>query len=249
MSLEQKIILLEDTAAVAQRSAEAFAALAAEVIGRRGRLAVALSGGATPAGMYRRLAELPLAAAIDWRRVHLFWGDERCVAPDHADSNYRMAREAWLDRIAMPAANVHRMPAEYPDGAAAAGSYANELRAFFQLRRGDVPVFDLILLGLGTDGHVASLFPGTPALAETARLVAENPVPHLQTSRLTLTLPVINAAANVWFLVTGADKAEMAAHALQPGPDSPEIPARRVQPARGAVTWFLDHAAAARLRL
>ncbi|MDZ7269658.1 MAG: 6-phosphogluconolactonase [candidate division KSB1 bacterium] len=249
MSLEQKIIMLDDAAAVAQRSAEEFAALAAEVIARRGRLAVALSGGATPAGMYRRLAVPPLAGAIDWQRVHLFWGDERAVAPHHADSNYGMARQVLLAHLALPVANVHRMPADYYDLAVAAGSYANELRAFFDLPPGALPVFDLILLGLGTDGHVASLFPGTPALAERARLVAENPVPQLQTMRLTLTLPVINAAANVWFLVTGADKAEMVAHALQPGPAAPAIPARQVQPEHGAVTWFLDRAAAARLRL
>ncbi len=249
MSLEQKLILLADAATVAQRAAEEFARLAADMIARQGRLTVALSGGSTPRQMYRLLAVPPLSNRIDWRRVHLFWGDERCVPPDHDDSNYRMARETWLDRIAMPAANVHRMPADYPDLTVAAGSYANELRVFFGQQRGGVPSFDLILLGLGTDGHVASLFPGTPALTETTRLVADNPVPQLKTTRLTLTLPVINAAAHVWLLVTGAEKAEMVAHALQPAATAPPIPAQLVRPEQGTLTWFLDHAAVAQLRL
>lgn len=248
MSLEYKIHVLESAAAVAQRAADEFAALSAEVMRRRGRFRVALAGGSTPRQMYGLLAASPLAGKIAWQHVHLFWGDERCVPPDHHDSNYRMVRESLLDKIEMPAANIHRMPAEYADLAAAAGSYANELRVFFGTKPDEWPRFDLVLLGMGADGHTASLFPETSALTEMRRLVVAHEVAQLQTHRLTLTFPVINAAAEVWFLVTGAEKAEMVAVAMQQKKSSQIIPAQFVQPENGALTWFLDAAAAAQLR-
>ncbi|KAA0230265.1 6-phosphogluconolactonase [candidate division KSB1 bacterium] len=248
MSLEHKIHILEDVATVAQRAAAEFAALSAEAIRQRGRFSVALAGGSTPKQMYRLLAIAPLSEKINWQHIHLFWGDERCVPPEHGDSNYRMVHEALIQKIALPAANIHRMPAEYRDLNAAAGSYANELRIFFKSDSAAMPRFDLILLGMGADGHTASLFPETAALAERQRWVVANEVPQLQTHRLTLTFPVINAAAQVWFLATGAEKAEMVALAVQQKRSSRKIPAQLVQPDPGALTWFLDAAAAAQLR-
>lgn len=248
MSLEQKVHILENAATVAQRAAAEFAAWSAEAIRQRGRFSVALAGGSTPKQMYRLLAASPFSAKIAWQHVHLFWGDERCVPPEHNDSNYRMVQEALLRKIALPAANIHRMPAEYHDLNAAAGSYANELRIFFKSDSAAMPRFDLILLGMGADGHTASLFPETAALTEMQHLVVANEVPQLQTRRLTLTFPVINAAAQVWFLVTGAEKAEMVALAMPQKKSSQKIPAQLVQPDPGALTWFLDAAAATQLR-
>lgn len=248
MSLEHKVSILDNAAAVALRTAEEFTALSAEAIRQRGRFSVALAGGSTPKQMYRLLAAAPLSEKIDWQHVHLFWGDERCVPPEHRDSNYRMVHETLIQKIALPVANIHRIPAEYRDLNAAAGSYANELRIFFENDAAAMPRFDLILLGMGADGHIASLFPETAALAERQRWVVANEVPQLQTHRVTLTFPVINAAAQVWFLVTGAEKAEMVALALQHKKSSQKIPAQLVQPDPGALTWFLDAAAATQLR-
>lgn len=238
-----RLRVLEDPAALAAAAAREFAARAAHAVRARGRFAVALAGGSTPKAAYELLAT-EHAGGVDWRRVHFFFGDERPVPPDHPDSNYRMAREALLSRV--PAGSVHRMRGELPPGEAAR-RYEEELRGFFAGER--VPRFDLILLGLGEDGHTASLFPHTEALDETTRLAAANPVPELGTTRITLTLPVINAARAVIFLVSGGGKAE-ALRAVLGGPaggeDPRRYPAGLVRPG-GELLWLVDRPAAALL--
>lgn len=231
------LLVYQDKEELAGAAARDFAERAAEAIGGSGRFAVALAGGSTPKATYELLAR-DYADRIDWRRVHVFFGDERTVPPDHEDSNYRMAKEALLDHV--PVSGVHRMRGELPPEEAAA-SYEEELREFF----GDEepPSLDLILLGIGGDGHTASLFPHTPALEVTDRLVVANPVEKLGTVRLTLTVPVINAARAVNFLVAGEDKAEALKMILEGDADPREYPARFVRSA-GEATWMLDVAAA-----
>jgi 6-phosphogluconolactonase len=237
-------------------AAEKIITLAAEAIGARGRFAWALAGGSTPRRLYSLLSSAPYTGRVDWDRVYFFWGDERCVPPDHPDSNYGMARDAFLTAVHPPPNNLHRMPGEAEPSTGAA-IYEATLRQVFARTfggpsPGGFPRFDLVLLGMGNDGHTASLFPGTPALGEAQRWVVsthvEQPVPF----RLTLTLPVLNAAANVLFLVAGADKAERVAEVLAPPvglvDDEPSsLPSRRVRPARGQLTWLLDAPAASRL--
>ena len=220
---------------LAEAAAREFATKAAEAIEERGRFAVVLAGGSTPKAMYGILAR-DYSDGIDWSKVHVFFGDERTVAPDHKDSNYRTAREALLDHIRV--GSVHRMRCELtPDEAAA--DYEEQLREFF----GGLPQFDLILLGIGGDGHTASLFPETPALEVRDRWVFANPVPKLDTIRITLTVPVINAAGSVVFLVAGEDKAEALKEILEGEADPREYPATLVHPPAGP-DWMLDRAAA-----
>ena len=222
---------------LAEAAAREFAAKAAEAIEEHGRFAVVLAGGSTPKAMYGILAR-DYSDSIDWSKVHVFFGDERTVPPDHEDSNYRMAREALLDHIRV--GSVHRMRCELtPDEAAAA--YEEQLREFFGSE--ELPRFDLILLGIGGDGHTASLFPETPALEVRDRWVVANPVPKLDTIRTTLTIPVINAARSVAFLVAGEDKAEALKEILEGDADPRKYPARLIQPP-GGPDWMLDRAAA-----
>ena len=185
--------------ALARAAAGHFVALSLEAVSAHGRFAVALSGGSTPKSMYSFLATTEFATRIDWTRVHIFWGDERCVPPDHPDSNYGMAREALLDHVPIPADNARRVHGEM-EPAQAAEEYERMLRAFFTQGQ---PRFDLILLGMGDDGHTASLFPGTAAIHEQTRWVVAHYVEKLRAWRVTLTPVVINAAANVTFVVSG----------------------------------------------
>jgi len=218
-----------------------------DAIKEHGRFTLALCGGSTPRLLYRQLEREDL----DWSKVELFFGDERCVPPEHADSNYRMAREAFLDRVALPAANVHRIRGELdPDPAAA--QYEGELARIFALAPGELPRFDLVLLGLGTDGHTASLFPGTPALEERERLVVANRLGADGSGtdgpdRVTLTYPVLNAASAVLFLVAGEGKASVAADIVGRTEAGRALPAAGVQPVDGCVIWMLDRAASASL--
>lgn len=224
--------------------AQAGAALVAEVSGQRvreaGRFTIALSGGSTPRRLYQLLTSDPHAEGIAWEGWHVFWGDERCVPPDHEDSNYRMAREALLDKVAIPRAQVHRIRGEDPPQDAA-DAYERELREAFGQAR---PNFDLVLLGMGDDGHTASLFPGTGALEERERPVAPTSSPGPGTPRVTFTLPLINAARRVVFVVTGAAKAPVVRRVLAPSPGDPTLPAALVQPHAGQVTWLLSEDAA-----
>jgi 6-phosphogluconolactonase len=233
-------------------AAEEFVRTARAAIGAQGRFTVALSGGSTPKALYSLLAAN--YAAFAWNRIFLFFGDERHVPPTDPDSNYRMVNESLLTKIAIPAENVCRVPAENPDAAAAAADYEAQLRRFFELRSGDrpgdrpgeFPRFDLILLGMGPDGHTASLFPDSPALNEQSRLVVANWVAKLNAHRITLTFPVLNRAAEVLFMASGADKADMLRQVLE-GKNTPPFPSQRVQPSDGKLLWMLDEAAAAKL--
>jgi polyphosphate glucokinase len=240
------------TDALMRAAAEMFARRAAEAIHATGRFAVALSGGGTPAKLYAVLAGDPFRTRVDWTRVEVFWSDERSVPPDHPASNYRLARELLLDELEeLPAANVHRIFGE-DDPPRAAASYERSLRNAFATPVGPPRVapgsrFDLILLGLGEDGHTASLFPGSAAIREEARwVVAPNDAPS-STERITLTLPVINAAAEVAFLVSGEEKARTLQRVIE-GPRAPELlPAQRVAPSHGRLRWLVDRAAASLL--
>jgi 6-phosphogluconolactonase len=225
---------------LAEAAARAFADKAGEAIAERGRFAVVLAGGSTPEAMYGILAS-DYADRIDWSRVYVFFGDERPVPPDHDDSNHKMASEMLLDHV--PVANVHRMRGELPPDEAAE-TYEEELRTFF--RTEEVPRFDLILLGIGADGHTASLFPETAALEVSDRWVVANPVLKLDAARITLTVPVINAALTVYFLVAGEDKAEALRKILESDADPRAYPARLIQP-QGGPEWMLDQAAASEL--
>lgn len=231
-----------DAASLARAAAELFVTLAAEAIAARRRFAVALSGGSTPRVTYALLADDEFATRLDWPRVHVFWGDERCIPPDDPESNFRLAEGALLSHVPIPPDNVHRVRGEL-EPEAAAQAYAAELRTFFGA---PWPRFDLVLLGMGADGHTASLFPGTTAVEERERAVVAVYVERLRAWRVTLTLPVINAAHHVLFLVTGATKAETLQAVLE-GPDG-RFPAQQIRPASGHLIWLVDVAAASQLK-
>ena len=226
-----------------EAAAEEVVRAATEAVAQRGRFTIALSGGSTPKNLFNLLAT-NARNVLPWDRMFFFWGDERHVPPTDPESNYRMAEETMLSKIPVAAGNVFRIPTENPDAAAAAEAYEQTLRKFFQLGPGEVPTFDLILLGMGPDGHTASLFPGTAGLQEKSRLVIANWVDKLKASRLTLTLPVLNAARCVVFLVSGTDKAP-ALHAVLEG-DAPaeQYPSKLVKPSNGKLIWLVDRAAA-----
>jgi 6-phosphogluconolactonase len=229
-----EIVVLPDPTALAREAADRFVALSRSAIASHGRFTVALSGGSTPRLLYEQLVTRP----IEWQHVHVFWSDERCVPPDHLDSNYGMAQRALLSRVTIPPTNVHRLQGEL-DPAQAAQFYEDELRSVF----GTQPCFDLILLGMGADAHTASLFPGTSALHERQRWVVATYVKKLQANRLTLTPLIINAAANVIFLIAGSDKAA-ALYSVWHGPHNPNrFPAQSVMPTNGHLIWLVDRAA------
>jgi 6-phosphogluconolactonase len=236
--------VLADPASLARAGAVQFVERAASAIAAHGRFAVALSGGSTPRAMYALLASEEFSPRIAWSRVHLFFGDERCVPPEHPDSNYRMVRETLLDHVPLPPGNLHRMHGEDPPEQAAR-TYEMELRAFFGSAA--APRFDLVLLGMGDNGHTASLFPGLPAVREQVRWVVACHVEEVGAWRLTLTPVAINAAADVTFLVAGAGKAAMLKRVLE-GPHQPDVlPAQVVRPTNGSQHWLVDGAAAAEL--
>jgi 6-phosphogluconolactonase len=232
--------IFSDLPALIAGAADLIAAAAAEAIAARGRFTIALSGGSTPKPVYQRLT----FATLDWSRVEIFFGDERCVPPDDPQSNFRMAREALIDRVPIPPENVHRMQGEDPPDAAAA-AYTGELTRSL----GSDPRIDLVLLGLGDNGHTASLFPGLAVVTETVRPVMAAYVEVVGMWRLTLTPPMINAARKVVFLVSGAGKAEVLHRVLQ-GPREPIVlPAQTVRPTKQPALWMIDAPAAAKLDL
>ncbi len=239
-----RVEVFDDPAALLDGAADAVAAIARASVAARGRVTLALSGGSTPRGLYDRLAG-GWRQRLDWTRVHVFWGDERCVPPTHADSNYRMAREALLDHVPIPTAQIHRVAGE-ADPEAAALDYAATLAATLDGASRDHPgAFDLVLLGLGADGHTASLFPHRAAGRETRRLVVADHVDAARGWRLTLTPPILNAARHTMVLVAGADKAEALAAVLEGPPNVDLLPAQRLT--GSGVCWLVDRAAAARL--
>jgi 6-phosphogluconolactonase len=242
------IRVFADAEAVSQAAAVEFVARARDAVAARGRFFVALSGGSTPQRLYQLLADKPHRDQVPWANVQLFWGDERSVPPDHKDSNYRMTREAMLDRVPLPPAQVHRLEADRSDRDQAARDYQAALaKAFGVDPAGQPPAFDLVLLGMGPDGHTASLFPHTTALKETTRWVVVNYVPKFSTDRVTLTTPILNRAREVLFLVAGPDKADPLSRVIEGPPNADELPSQLIKPVGGSLIWFIDRAASARL--
>lgn len=229
-----------------QAAADEVLCAAAEAIAKRGRFTIALSGGSTPKSLYSLIAA-NAAASVPWDKVFFFWGDERHVGPKDAESNYRMVEESLLSKIPVPAGNVFRMPSENPDADTAANAYEQAVRQFFATAPGDFPRFDAILLGMGPDGHTASLFPDTAALQEKSRLVVANWVEKLHTHRLTLTVPVLNQARLVVFLVSGTEKAAALHEVLEGNAPAEKYPSKLVRPVDGKLVWFVDRAAASEL--
>jgi 6-phosphogluconolactonase len=235
-----------------QATAEQFVKVAESSVASRGRFTIALSGGSTPRGLYSRLTEETLAHGVDWSRVVVFWGDERAVPPDNEESNFRMVDETLLSKVLLAPQNIHRILAELPPQEAAA-RYEQTLRDVFFAESAPtedhvkVPEFDLILLGMGTDGHTASLFPGVEAIHESTRWVVAHYVPKLGVWRISLTPVVLNAARQVIFLVSGNNKAEVLKKVLD-GPYQPDtLPSQIVQPRSGNLCWMIDAAAASLL--
>jgi 6-phosphogluconolactonase len=247
--LRIKYYVEPDAEALARRAAQYFSEMVEEAVAGRGRARIAISGGSTPKATFRLLADPnePFRSRMPWDSLEIYWVDERAVPPDHADSNYRMTREALLDHVPLRPEQIHRMEGELePDTAAC--RYESELRNSFRLEGAESPRFDLIALGMGPDGHTASLFPHTEAINEVNRLVTANHVPQQKDSwRITLTWPVIDRASSVFFLIAGADKAAVLNEVLT-GPRDPErLPSQLIWPASGILTLILDKAAAALL--
>jgi len=239
-----EIRVFRDLDELSRRAADRFVEAAEEtVVGRRPFYA-ALSGGSTPRTTFSLLASTDFALRFPWNSTHFFQVDERTVPPDHPDSNFRMIREAMLDRAPLPPENFHRMRAESADLESAAHDYAHEIAEVMHPRGGSFPRFDLIQLGLGTNGHTASLFPDTAALDEQRRWVVPNQVSELNTWRMTLTYPVLNAAHEVIFLVDGEDKSGVLRRVLYPESTEDRFPAQGISPREGQLRWYLTESAA-----
>jgi 6-phosphogluconolactonase len=240
------VMVCPDADCLGRAGARMFVEWAWQAIASYGAFRVALSGGSTPQNLYRHLASETYRKQVDWAKVHLYWGDERCVPPDDPESNYGMARRELLVRVPIPGANVHRMEAERVDLGRAAQEYEELLRAGLVRDEYGFPRFDLIFLGLGTDGHTASLFPGVRGIRTTSRWVSTPLAPKLGKRRMTLTLPVLNASRRVLFLVVGSEKAGILRTVLEENVNPP-LPAQLVQPRDGQRLFLVDHAAAALL--
>jgi len=232
--------IFADQRELARGAANEFVARAVAAVAQRGSFTVALSGGSTPKLLYRLLASSgdPFRHQVPWRETHFFWSDERHVPPDHADSNYRMTNEAMLSHVPVPQTNIHRIYGENPDAIEAARDYERHL---IEITGDTLPRLDLILLGLGPDGHTASIFPGSEVLHETQHLVGAPWVEKLNTYRITMTLPLLNNAASILFLVSGAEKAEIVRAVLE---GHKQYPAEYVKPTNGELLWLLDKDAA-----
>jgi 6-phosphogluconolactonase len=242
--MKSDVRVFADVNELSLRAAEAVVRIINESVQANGTCSLALSGGSTPRTLYRLLSS-QFRDQIPWTKVHVFWGDERYVPPGDPQSNYRMAKETLLDRVASPAGNVHPMPTGVPDPDVAARDYEKTLRNYFSRKW---PHFDLVLLGLGDEGHTASLFPGSPALEETRRWVVAVKAPSEPPLRLTLTLPALIEAANIYFLVAGPNKAQALYHVLTGSPDPKSYPASGIRRAGGTVIWWVDREAAALVR-
>jgi 6-phosphogluconolactonase len=228
---------------VAEAAADLFVARAQQAMASGRLFNVALSGGSTPVRLFRLLAAEPYRDRIPWDGVHLFWGDERTVPPDHPDSNFGAADEALLSKLELPRANVHRIHGEHRDPHEAAADYEAELRRHFGLAHGEFPSFDLVYLGMGADGHTASLFPGSEALEERRRLVVAHWVERLGAHRITLTCPTFNSASCVLLLVTGEEKAETLREVLEGPAEPPRYPVQLIRPESGELHWYVDKGA------
>lgn len=240
------IAIHPDSNTLSHEAAQYVVRLVTEAIANHGRFTIALSGGSTPKALYSLLGNEPYRSQIDWALVEIFWSDERCVPPDSSDSNYQLAQEVLLSKIPIAANQVHRMPADKADRDVASQEYTQEMQRVFGTE--GIPSFDLLQLGMGPEGHTASLFPHQASLHEQQRLVMPVNVPKPPPPRLTFTPPLLNAARHVLFLVTGSEKAD-ALHAVLEGSYQPEeYPAQIVRPPHGEVTWMLDTAAAGKLQ-
>jgi 6-phosphogluconolactonase len=248
MTSNQEIRVLADANSIAQTAAAEFLEAVRDAVREKDSFTVALAGGSTPKALYELLATNPLLQAkVPWSKMQFFFGDERHVPPDNPDSNFRMANEAMFGKAPVDPKQVHRIKAEKPNAAQAAEEYEQELRTSFKLQADQLPRFDLVLLGMGPEGHTASLFPGTKALNEERRLVVSNWVGKLYTDRITLTPPVLNSAARIIFMVHGKEKAP-ALKAVLEGPYEPDqLPAQMVKPKEGKVLWLVDPTAAGML--
>src|SRR5580698_8754101 len=246
--LQIKYYVEPDPAALARRAAQYFLEMASEAVAGRGRARIAISGGSTPKATFQLLADpsQPFRNHMPWDSLDLYWVDERCVPPDDNDSNYRMTREAMLDHVPLQPEQIHRIEGEL-DPEAAAARYESELRNSFRLEGAESPRFDLVALGMGPDGHTASLFPGTEAIHELGRVVVANYVPQKDTWRITLTWPVINESREVFFLIGGKDKADPLHRVLQGAYDPETLPSQLIQPKSGKLLLLLDKDAASLL--
>jgi 6-phosphogluconolactonase len=244
MSADPKVEIFGSPQELFHAAAEKFCSLGSSAITAHGKFSIALSGGSTPRGLHQELVT-HFASRLDWSKVFFFWGDERHVPPDSPESNYRMANETLLSRLPIPPENIFRVPSELPDARQAAAKYEQTLQQFFRPEPDSFPIFDFILLGMGPDGHTASLFPGTAALQERDQLVVGNWVEKLNTFRITFTYPVLNNAACAMFLVNGDEKAEMVRRALKD--PAANLPCQKVRPEDGELLWYLDKGAALKL--
>ena len=248
--MEREIRILPDGAAIAKRAAQEFVQAATLAVREKGSFNAVLAGGSTPKALYSLLVNDPtLRSQVPWDKIHLFFGDERHVAPDHPDSNFRMATETLISKSSLKPEQVTRIKGEYPEADRAALEYEKALRDYFKLKDGEYPRFDLVLAGMGNEGHTLSLFPGTKALHPDGRIAVRNWVGKLYSERITLTAPAASNAAQVIFMVTGADKAP-ALKAVLEGPIEPEqLPAQLLQPKNGKLLWLVDTAAGGMLSM
>src|SRR6185437_9965133 len=244
MSSEPQVRVFPSDDALFRAAAEKFCEIGTQAIREHGKYTVALSGGSTPRGLHSEIVT-NFSSALPWKKVFFFWGDERHVPPDFPESNFRMAKETLLSKLPVPADNIFRMPGELPDANQGAGLYEDTMREFFHPAPGALPRIDFNLLGMGGDGHTASLFPGTKGLTVKDCWVYGNWVEQHSTFRITLTYPVLNNCANVMFLITGASKAEMVRKALKD--PSANLPCQGIQPTNGQLMWYLDQGAGAQL--
>jgi 6-phosphogluconolactonase len=241
--VKSEVRILPDAPAIANRCAQRFVEIAVAAVKEKGSFEVVLSGGSTPKLLYSLLVDDPaLRSQIPWDKMHLFFGDERHVKPDHPDSNFRMAREALFTKSPLKPEQVTRIKGEYPEAKDAAKEYDQFLRTFYKLSEGQFPRFDLVLLGMGNEGHTASLFPGTKALRENRRIAVHNWVGKVLMDRITLTAPAINNSANVIFMVTGSDKAPALTAVLERFYEPDQLPAQLIQPLKGTLLWLVDTA-------
>lgn len=245
---EKKIKIFSSVEDLNETAANEFVRLCKQSVAERGQFIVALSGGSTPKKLNALLASDAFRSKIDWKKIHFFFGDERNVPPNSDESNFRMANETLFSKLEIAKENIHRFLTEAGDAKAVAEKMASEVRSFFGLAENDFPQFDLVFLGMGDDGHTASLFPGTAALHEEKKIVTENYVQKFDTNRLTFTYPAINNARNIIFLIAGEDKA-VALHEVLEGDYNPEkYPSQKIKPGNGNLVFLLDEKAAANLK-
>jgi 6-phosphogluconolactonase len=244
MSLKQKIIIKDDPNLLAKQAAEIFVAGARRSVDERGRFTVAISGGSTPRRMYKMLASEPYIRNIPWQKSHIFWVDERCVHQDRPESNYGTAKRDFIDKVPIPQTNVHGITCE-PSHQVSAKEYQKTLKDFFSFENARIPRFDLIFLGMGVDGHIASLFPGQKSLYEKEKLVAAVKGGNPNVNRITMTLLLLNQARHIVFIITGKEKSRTVQRVLE---DSKiRLPAQKIRPLDGQLTWLLDRGAASLL--